>query len=250
MAVDFFIGHASLITSIWIAILLLKMVSIGLSIRYARRIKVKMSYVPSENWREKVRTFGEQLRVSRPVTLLESGIIKMPAIFGYFRPVLFVPLGFLNNMPSDQMEAILIHELAHIKRNDYLVNLLQGIVATLFFFNPAVLWISALIREERENCCDDIVLEMTNNKRQLVQALINSMMFGKQRDMAFAFAGNGNQVMNRITHIVKMRNKTLNPIEQILLVCGLLVGGAIAFSFSPRSGQREFRRQAPISILH
>ena len=97
----------------------------------------------------------------------------MPVVIGHLKPVILIPLGCLAGLPADQVEAILLHELAHIRRSDYFVNFLQNITESIFFFNPGLLWISSLIKEERENCCDDIALEQTKNKRGLVQALIS-----------------------------------------------------------------------------
>jgi bla regulator protein BlaR1 len=79
-------------------------------------------------------------------------------VIGNLKPVILMPIGLLTALTTEEVEAILMHELAHIKRRDYLVNLLQSLMEIVFFFNPAVLWISQLIKAERENCCDDLAL--------------------------------------------------------------------------------------------
>jgi beta-lactamase regulating signal transducer with metallopeptidase domain len=79
----------------------------------------------------------------------------------------------LTTLPASEIEAILLHELAHIRRRDYLVNLLQSFSDIIFFFNPAVLWLSSLIRDERENCCDDIAIGEVKNKKQFIHALLS-----------------------------------------------------------------------------
>ena len=98
------------------------------------------------------------MRLSRPVTLLESCLAEVPVVIGYVRPVILMPVGLLAGLPAGQIESILLHELAHIRRHDYLVNLLQIVVEGLVFYHPAVWWISGVIRAERENCCDDLVV--------------------------------------------------------------------------------------------
>jgi len=89
-------------------------------------------------------------------------------VIGLVKPAILVPLGLLSNLPPGQVEAVLLHELAHIRRKDYLVNLLQSFAEAIFFFNPAVLWISSLIREERENCCYDIAIGGIKNKNKFI----------------------------------------------------------------------------------
>ena len=92
------------------------------------------------------------------VTLLESCLAEVPVVIGYVRPVILMPVGLLAGLPAGQIESILLHELAHIRRHDYLVNLLQIVVESLVFYHPAVWWISGVMRAERENCCDDLVV--------------------------------------------------------------------------------------------
>ena len=109
----------------------------------------------SERWQKELARLSRQLRLSRPVQLLESCLADVPMVLGHFRPVILIPVGVLAGLPAGQIEAILLHELAHIRRFDYLVNVLQRLVEGLLFYHPAVWWISRVIRAERENCCDD-----------------------------------------------------------------------------------------------
>jgi beta-lactamase regulating signal transducer with metallopeptidase domain len=92
------------------------------------------------------------------VRLLESALVRVPTVIGWLRPAILLPLGFATGLTTDQVAAVLAHELAHIRRHDYLINLLQVLVETLFFYHPAVWYISRRIRAERENCCDDMAL--------------------------------------------------------------------------------------------
>ena len=109
-------------------------------------------------WQERLDRLARALRLSRPVALLESCLAEVPVVIGYVRPVILMPVGLLAGLPAGQVESILLHELAHIRRHDYLVNLLQTSVEGLLFYHPAVWWISGVIRAERENCCDDLVV--------------------------------------------------------------------------------------------
>jgi bla regulator protein blaR1 len=111
-----------------------------------------------ESWHNELRRLAGNLRVSTPVVLLESCLADSPMVIGHFRPVLLMPIGLLAGLPATQIEAILLHELGHIRSCDYLVNVWQRLVEGLLFYHPAVWWISRVIRTERENCCDDAVV--------------------------------------------------------------------------------------------
>src|SRR5262249_37877326 len=108
-------------------------------------------------WQDRLHRAAERLRVSKSVTLLESCLVQVPIVLGLLRPVILFPVGLLAGLPAGQIELILMHELAHIRRWDYAMNMIQTFIEGLMFYNPAVWWISHVIRTEREHCCDDIV---------------------------------------------------------------------------------------------
>lgn len=124
-----------------------------------------------ERWQNELARLSARLRVSRPIALLESALADAPMVLGHFRPLILVPVGVLAGLPAEQVEAILLHELAHIRRCDYLVNVLQRLVEGLLFYHPAVWWISRVIRAERENCCDDVVVSVSGNAHEYAVAL-------------------------------------------------------------------------------
>jgi beta-lactamase regulating signal transducer with metallopeptidase domain len=107
---------------------------------------------------EAVTRLARRMRVSGGVRVLVSGLAESPCVVGWLRPVILLPAAALANLSVEQLETVLAHELAHIRRHDYLVNLLQTVSETLLFYHPAVWWISARIRHERELCCDDVVV--------------------------------------------------------------------------------------------
>ena len=121
----------------------------------AQRLRHRGVCCPSGLWQQRLDALGGILRVSRPVRLLESCMAEVPVVIGYIRPLILMPVGLMANLSVRQVESILLHELAHIRRYDYVVNLLQISVEGLLFYHPALWWISGVIRAERENCCDD-----------------------------------------------------------------------------------------------
>jgi len=137
----------------------------------ARRLRRKGVCRAPDRWQERLNQLRERLRVSAPVGLLETLCSQTPVVIGWLRPVILFPVGLLAGMPAGQIEAILLHELAHIRRRDYLVNLLQTVVEGFLFYHPAVWWISSVIRTERENCCDDLVVAAHGNAHEYATAL-------------------------------------------------------------------------------
>jgi beta-lactamase regulating signal transducer with metallopeptidase domain len=121
-----------------------------------------------ERW---VADLSRRIGVSLPVQLLESALAQGPAVIGWLRPVILLPASALSGLSAQELRAILAHELAHIRRYDYLVNLLQCLAETLLFYHPAVWWVSARIRQERENACDDIAAAACGDRFLLARAL-------------------------------------------------------------------------------
>jgi bla regulator protein BlaR1 len=120
-------------------------------------------------------SLARSMHIRHPVALLESAFVKVPTLIGWLSPAILLPVGLVAGLSPLELRAILAHELAHVRRHDYLVNLLQSIVQTLFFFNPAVAYISARMRFEREACCDDIVLHTgVADSTVYAQSLLNT----------------------------------------------------------------------------
>ena len=107
---------------------------------------------------------AKRLGVERAVRLLASANVDVPSVVGHFKPVILLPASLISGLTPDEIEAILAHELAHIRRHDYLINLIQTTFETLLFYHPAVWWISREIRRERENCCDDLAVQACGNR--------------------------------------------------------------------------------------
>src|SRR5688572_15798434 len=125
------------------------------------------------------------LGIKRSVKVWMSAHVDVPSVTGFFKPVILLPLALVNHLSIKQVESILLHELAHIKRNDYLVNMLQRIVDLVLFFNPFVMLLSKSVSRERENCCDDWVMNYRFNKFEYASALL---LLEEQRHLKLSFA--------------------------------------------------------------
>jgi beta-lactamase regulating signal transducer with metallopeptidase domain len=222
--VQYFNTHASIVVVLWFIVFLARFVKLLSGVVYAQRVRhYQTSPVPAE-WQDRLTALVQRLRISCPVRLLESALIKVPVAVGWLKPVILVPVGMLAQLSADQVESILLHELAHISRRDYLFNLVQNLVDTLFFFNPALLWVSSLIRTERENCCDDVAIRETRSRRQLIEALVSFHEYQQTgRGYVMGFAGEKNGMVKRVERIVHKRNHSLNAGERLLLMGGVLV---------------------------
>ncbi|HTD99232.1 MAG TPA: M56 family metallopeptidase [Mucilaginibacter sp.] len=220
----YFSNNAPLIVMIWLVFFLFKSVKMIACLVYNQRIRNRDIHEPSEFWADKVAGFSAKLQIKKTVRLLQSGYIKMPVVIGHLKPIILIPVGLLAGLPAEQVEAILLHELAHIRRNDYFINFLQNITEAIFFFNPGLLWISSLLREERENCCDDMALAQTHDKRGFVQALISFKeheLYGSR--YSTAFPGKKNYLMRRVSRILDNKNKTFGVGEKLFLMAGILM---------------------------
>jgi len=122
-------------------------------------------------WRLRAQTMAVRLRMSRPIQLLESTFIDGPMVIGWIRPVVLIPASAFTGLSSAQLEAVIAHELAHIRRHDYLVNVVQTAAETLLFYHPATWWLSRQIRLEREHCCDDVAVTQCTDRTAYVRAL-------------------------------------------------------------------------------
>jgi GWxTD domain-containing protein len=161
---------------------------------------------------------------------------------GHFRPLILIPLGLLEKLPAVQNEAILLHELAHIRRCDYLVNTLQRIVEGLFFYHPAAWWISRLIRIEREHCCDDLVVATQHNAPQYAAALAALEETRWSRDTAAAtVSATGGNLVNRIQRLLHPHHapQTWTPLLAALVLLLTAAAAVAAWQQPPTTGTTD-----------
>ena len=196
--------HIPLFVTIWLLGMLAFMLRFLGGYALVRRYRYHRTRAVGGEWGRKFRKLAQRIGVRTNVRLLESALIKVPMAIGYLKPVILLPLGALNGVPALQMEAILVHELAHIRRRDYLMNLIQSLMEAIFFYHPVVWWLSGNIRIERENICDDIAITITGNTMEFAKALTNiqEINLGSPALAAGLSGKNKNRLVNRIRRIV------------------------------------------------
>ncbi len=179
----------------------------GLSIRLAvgwravHRLRRRASLPADGAWHAVLSRLCDRLHIRSSVKVLESGLVDVPTMIGWLRPVILWPPALLAGLSIDQFEALLAHELAHVRRHDYLVNLLQTAIETLLFYHPAVWWLSRRIRHERECCCDDLAVAACGNRLSYARALA-TLEEHRSPARQLALAADGGHLLTRIHRIV------------------------------------------------
>ena len=167
----------------------------------AARMRSMLVRPAPPEWQQTFQHLKTRIHVSRPVRLLVSALVQVPTVVGWLRPVVLVPVGALAGLSPEHMEALLLHELAHIRRHDYLVNALQSVAEALLFYHPAVWWVSKHIRDERELCCDDVAVSATGGDAlTYASALAELESYGPAH--LHAIAANGGSLTDRIARLL------------------------------------------------
>lgn len=231
--VGYFSGYASAIVLIWFLVICARSIQLFAGLYSIKRIRNTQVSPAGIYWEDKVKALALQFGITQVVQIVQSGIVKVPMVVGHLKPLILVPLGLINGLSEKEVEAIICHELAHIKRRDYLVNILQSLMEIVFFFNPAVLWISKLIREERESCCDDMTISSTHDKVNYISALISCQEFQPGNpEYAMAVSGKNDQLVQRVKRMVSNDSPGLNKIEKGILAAGLVAAVTLTAAFS------------------
>lgn len=175
-----------------------------------RRLHTEALAAPASEWVTAASRIGARLGLPRVIHVVDSAIVETPTVIGWLRPVVLLPIAALANLTPDQVQAILAHELAHIRRHDFVVNLLQTIAETLLFYHPGVWWLSNRIRAEREHCCDDIAVEVCGDPVGYAEALTALAAFARLRfpgtgmSAPLAVAATGGSLLHRVQRLLRV----------------------------------------------
>jgi beta-lactamase regulating signal transducer with metallopeptidase domain/sporulation protein YlmC with PRC-barrel domain len=195
------------------------------------------------------RDLQQRLGITRAVRYCESLHLDVPAVLGWFRPVVFLPVTALTGLSEGQLRAVIAHELAHIRRFDAFVNLFQVAVETLLFYHPAVWWLSKRVRAERENCCDDVALSVCSNPAEYARAL--ALMEQWRVAPSFVMAANRGPLASRVARLLGLGEKgsslrNAGVAFGILCVATALIAGNALFGMvRPVSARALFSLQTP-----
>src|SRR5882757_569670 len=187
---------------VWVLGVLILSVRLAYGWMGARRLQTHGTRTVPEALQQVLARLAARLRVNRPVRLLESLLIEVPAVIGWLRPVVLVPASALTGLTPQQLEVLLAHELAHVRRYDYLTNIVQCVIETLLFYHPAVWWVSRWVREERENCCDDLVVQVCGDRHLYATALVEMERLRPPQMPRLALAATGGSLLHRVRRLI------------------------------------------------
>jgi beta-lactamase regulating signal transducer with metallopeptidase domain len=198
---------------------------------YMRLLERRQITPVVERWQDSLERIARRLSVSRPVRLLESSLISAPSVVGWLRPVILLPTSALSGLSPQQLEAIIAHELAHIRRHDYLVNLFQTVIETLLFYHPAVWWVSRQVRIEREHACDDLAVAVCGDRLLYARALTRMERLRKTTAERLVMAANGAGLLSRVRRLVEppspRPSQFVGPLVALTLIITAVSIGAI-----------------------
>ncbi|MGN6395518.1 MAG: M56 family metallopeptidase [Mucilaginibacter sp.] len=224
----------------------------GFTINIARLVmewgklrQVKSTGLPAVQLQQYINTAARKLNIGRQISVKFSELIDVPCMIGYFKPLILLPVSICTNLSAEEVEAIILHELSHIKRNDYLMNLLQQVITVLLFFNPFTQLINRIINQERENGCDDLVVEETGEPLVYAQALIK-LEEARRSNFQLALAATGKKfhLLNRIERIMKTK-KHIGSVRHFIVALFLLTGSLSCIAwFNPKTALANIKHTA------
>lgn len=205
---DYFKRHLPLIVTLWFLGILVLVLKLAGGFLYNQRVKSYNARPLNKSWKNQLNKLCRKTRIKKTVALLESALVKVPMTIGHMKPAILLPVGMVTGLPRDQVEALLAHELAHILRRDYLVNIMQSVIDILYFYHPGVRWISSQVRTERENCCDDIAVSLSGDSINFARALTNiDGSLVTQASPALTAANKSTRLFGRIKRLFGPRKK-------------------------------------------
>ena len=190
---------------------------------------------PVPDWcHARLAALAARMQVRRPVAIVSSIRTSVPVVLGHVKPVILLPAAALSGLSPAQLEAILAHELAHVRRHDYLVNLAQAVIETLLFYHPAVWWVSRQVRETREHCCDDLAVAVCRSRREYVHALLDLEQL-RDSTPALALGATDGSLLARGRRLLAPRHRAASaPRLAASIIALVVVAAAVAgASFKP-----------------
>ena len=222
---------------VWFVGLTVSTVRLSVGLRLALRIKTVAVSPASESLQQMFASLKERLCILRPVRLMDSALVQVPTVVGWLRPVVLIPVSCFTGLAEEQIEAILCHELAHIRRHDYLVSVVQSVVEAVLFYHPAVWWVSQQVRRDRECCCDDHAVRIGGNALAYAKAL-TTLETSRGSYPEVVLGSNGGVLTMRIKRLLQREEVSAVPQMAAVVVLVLLTAGAGAIAKTARAEAR------------
>ncbi len=224
-------GHLAWVAAGWVlgvCLLSMRLLLGWVAIERLKRVGVRPV---GGDLRTRLDDLARRMRIDRVVGLLESALAEVPTVIGWLKPVVLLPARACTGLSAEQIEAILAHELAHVKRFDHVINFLQVVIETLLFYHPAVWWLSRAIRREREECCDDLAVSLCGDRFVYARALTAmESLRGRAPGLAMAAGSRGSLLRRRILRLLGVPHEPA-PTAARWLAAAVALGLMIALGF-------------------
>jgi len=208
----------------WCAGVLVFSCRLSMGMAAARRLRIRETESVCERLQGTFDALCSRLGIRRAVALVHSTRVHVPTVIGWLKPVVLLPAACLSGLSDLQIEALLAHELAHIRRNDYLVSVLQSVVETVLFYHPAVWWVSKQVRRERECCCDELAVRVCGDRVAYARAL---SLLEEQRALLpeVVLGANGGVLTMRIKRLLGYREEIVSTNVAWAIVLAVVIAG-------------------------
>lgn len=217
-------GSLNWISGIYLLLLVLPLLRFIRNFRYVQVIRNHgLSKIPVD-WRIYVQQHSELMGIRKKVEIWVSDFVASPVTIGFLKPMILVPVAAINHLSPQQLEAILLHELAHIRRYDYLLNLLVNIIRTILYFNPFVAALAKSLEREREKSCDEMVLQFRYNPFQYATALLTLEQTRDTQPLVLGAGGKKGDLLHRIEHIMGHKPAPAINTGKLAGLLGILTG--------------------------
>lgn len=235
------------IPAIWAVGLVVFLGRLNYGLMVAGRLKASGTEPVSEELLEAFEVLKERLGVKSAVRMLQSAMVQVPTVIGWLRPIVLVPVGCFAGLSTMQVEALLAHELAHIRRNDYLVSVLQSVVEAMLFYHPAVWWVSRQVRRERECCCDELAVGVGGDALAYARALA-CLEESRAGMPEVVLSANGGVLTMRIKRLLgNKEDSVVSRATAFLILCAVVV---VAGSYVAAAARAQSHRMAVIVGMH
>ncbi len=222
--------HLALLVTGWLAGVCLLSLRPLIGWQTSRRLRqVGLSEVPASVSTALFR-LTERLKLHRAVAIFQSSLIRVPCVLGAFKPVILLPASVITGLSVEQLEAVLAHELAHVRRCDFVVNALQTMAEALLFYHPALWWLSRRVREEREHCCDDLAVTLCNPAEYCRALMVIEQLRG--RGTVLALGVNDGSLLARVRRIASFRSPALQSQRTEQIFAGVVAVMTLALTIA------------------
>ena len=219
----------STIVTLWLAGVCILLTRLAAGCWRVRRLHTAARVEAISRWQSVADDLAARLGLRRRFSIVDSARVATPTVVGWLRPIVMLPIAAMSGLTPRQVEAILAHELAHIRRHDFLVNLLQTLAETALFYHPAVWWISARIRTEREHCCDDVAVAVCGDAREYAAALTELASWSLANPPLVMAATRG-PLLDRVRRLLHLQPSARRP-RRTTIAAAVVLTGAVAAAF-------------------